>query len=275
MELENLVLVAEKFDEYEFTKGIFGCETEITKFYGFLRKRLDSNQGLLDSEKLSYYITQALRCNQIQLKKSMPDILDFFRRALTLPEGAGNHCGGLIFTKEELQQLAPLIAEHNLLGDRWTKEEILCPLFPKHFLTTLLIDYEEMRFGPMCKRRPMTKAGLVLETSEGKGGIIANLRSDISPNAETLFSGTVQRAERKSWSNDLRSAKLVLGKSRDGNWVIQASINVNEQRHIRDLWQSPMSFNCLNAPPMKPWQKLHNSAPKGRLKIVLEPNFPY
>jgi len=41
--------------------------------------------------------------------------------------------------------LAPLIAKEGLVGHRWTMDEILCPLFPKVYLSTLSKRNEESR----------------------------------------------------------------------------------------------------------------------------------
>ena len=61
--------------------------------------------------------------------------------------------------------MAPLIAKEGLglVGDRWTKEEIICPLFPDAYLATLSKVNEENRLlaiqNRTWKQTPLHLAG--------------------------------------------------------------------------------------------------------------------
>ena len=57
--------------------------------------------------------------------------------------------------------MAPLIAKEGLIGDRWTEEEILCPLFPKVYLSRLSNRNEECRLRVIQKR--MSRRATVLQ----------------------------------------------------------------------------------------------------------------
>lgn len=220
----------------------------------------------IDRSTIDDLIECALRCHRIQLKESMPSILSFFRKALTLPEEAGSHYGGLIFKREQLKVLAPLIADTSLLGEGWTKEEIQCPLFPRYFLTTLRSEYEEKRFGPLYERNAPTHFCLQLEQDDGDCFVIADLklhRQRTTPRFQHIYTGLT--GNRSVLSNELRNAHVVLRRyTATGDWVVLID--------RRPMWYSPLSFNCENYPPTKPWstkpwyQGVIN-APAGRLEV--------
>lgn len=271
--MDDLILAAEKFDQYQFVNGFAVCGTHVSLAFQAFSKMFQS-EPLRIGQRMNKLIDYALQCDKIQLKESKKAIVTFFRRAVNLPSERGNHYGGLIFSKEQLQKLAPLIAEENLLNRQvWTKEEILCPLFPKHYLASTLKEYEEKRFGPLHKHKPMKLAILrLVQSSTKKYNIAALQKTTALPVMTPSFAGSPQQNDGAVWSDQLQNCRLVLRKTTEGNWVIAVSRNRNNEANRNNwqiLWISPMSINCVNVPPMKPWCKVDDGAPTGTLSIFM------
>ncbi|CAJ1965187.1 unnamed protein product [Cylindrotheca closterium] len=270
--MDDLILAAEKFDQYQFVNGFAVCGTHVALAFQAFSKMFVA-EPLRVGQRMTRFIEYALKCDKIQLKLSNTAITSFFRRAINLPQERGNHYGGLIFSKEQLQKLAPLIAEENLLGDQWTKEEILCPLFPKYYLAATLKEYEEKRFGPLHKHKPMKLAILrLVQSSSKKYNVAALQKTTALPVTTPSFAGTPQQNDGAVWSEELQNSRLVLRKTMQGNWVIAVSRNQNNEgnrNNWRILWISPMSINCVNVPPMKPWCRVDDGAPTGTLSIFM------
>jgi len=276
-EMDDLIMAAKKLDQYQFVSGIAVCGKIVSTTFKEYSKMLQEDPFRL-RKCMRKLIEYAIECDKIQLKYPKNAIADFFRRALTLPEEAGNHCSGLIFTEEYLKLLAPLIAQDNLVaGNRWTKEEIVCPLFPKHFLASLMKDYEEKRFGPICQRKPMIRAALRLDQSGAKRSILTvlNYKGNRHNGDSPYFLGTFYQREGIDLSPQLENTKLMVKKSQRGDWVIAARLNngQNNQGNVerwQKIWRCPMSFNFAKYPPKGPWINVNDMAPIGTLSVSLE-----
>lgn len=142
--ISDLTLVAEKFHRYGFSHGLFVSGMLISKVFKTFTKKLGSDP-LFVTQRMAKLIELALFCNRIALKGSHDAIVPFFREALRWPQEGGKRCRGVIYRRKHLRLLAPLIAKEGLVGDRWTNEEILCPLFPRVYLAELSKVNEESR----------------------------------------------------------------------------------------------------------------------------------
>ncbi|CAJ1965193.1 unnamed protein product [Cylindrotheca closterium] len=271
----DVLLAAEKFDQYQFINGLACCAKQVSLGFHQLNKMFHTDR-LKAELKINSAIRHAIQCDKMQLKQSMPSVVAFFRLALAMPKEGKSYSGGLSFKEEQLKLLAPLIAKEKLVGDRWTEEEILCPLFPKHYLATLMKVYEDKTFGPMHQRKPMKQATLWLKkVTKTKKYKISVLRNTNQSSATPSFIGSPQPHSSIEWGNDeLPNAMIGLKKlSNGGNWVIATARTVvgenGHHPHSQVLWRCPMSTNFVNFPPTKGWVKVDEDAPKGSLRIEL------
>lgn len=266
----EVILAAEKFDQYQFINGLACCAKQVSVGFHQLAKLFHSDR-LKAELKMNSAIKHALECDKMHLKQSMPSIIAFFKLALAMPKEGKSYSGGLSFKEEQLKLLAPLIAKEKLVGDRWTEEEILCPLFPKHYLSTFMKAYENNRFGPMHQRKPLNQATIWLKkaNTKTKKYKIAVLQNTNSQSATPAFIGNSHQSSSLEWGNEgLHTAMVGLKKLPEGNWVI-ATPRTEDPASFQVLWRCPMSTNFSNFPPAKGWVRVDNGAPKGSLRVEL------
>eukprot|EP00526_Cylindrotheca_closterium_P010785 CAMPEP_0113654962 /NCGR_PEP_ID=MMETSP0017_2-20120614/29436_1 /TAXON_ID=2856 /ORGANISM="Cylindrotheca closterium" /LENGTH=394 /DNA_ID=CAMNT_0000568145 /DNA_START=15 /DNA_END=1196 /DNA_ORIENTATION=+ /assembly_acc=CAM_ASM_000147 len=183
--ISDLSQVTEKFYRYRFTHGLATCEVLVSKVFKTFSKKLRTDP-LFAVQRMGKLIDLALLCDRIQLSLSKDSIVAFFRQAFALPQGGINRCGGVIYRRKHLKLLAPLIAKEGLVGDRWTKEEIVCPLFPKVYVDTLSKANEESRVQAILNRKESVKPASLLSAGDPKGP----LYREVYPRAE-YFEETV------------------------------------------------------------------------------------
>ena len=262
----DILLAAEKFDKYQFANGVACCAAKVSSGFQGLAGALNSDRLRVD-QKIKSAIKHALRCAEIGLDDAMPSVYAFFKLALAMPLTGKNYFGGLIFKEDQVKQLAPLIVKGRLLGNKWTEEEILSPLFPKHYLNTATDTYEERRFGPKHQRPHLKVVGVWLKKSKNQKFKVAHLTKESRISATPFFSG--QRVqEGLSWGETLNISRLYLEKAGANNWFIGAQIG-DQQEGIK-LWKCPMSNHFKSYPPRKGWIKAHDSLPDGAIRVELE-----
>jgi hypothetical protein len=252
---DNILLdIACAYDKYQFTKGISLCDDVFASDFSKAKKMLVKKN--LRGTNLDSLLETAVVCDRLHLKKATTKANEFFRMALHLSPD-GDHFGALVFTQDQLKKLVPLIAQERLWGDRWTAEEILCPLFPKHYIMTMLTEYERRRFGPLHQRVPSRWANLFLsnkpnstEDDYKQYKTFATLVKDYCSEAQTpMFVGDDD-------DDELTNRQYFrLHKEENGNWTV-AKVLLDDDDAVVEVvgifWESPMSHNCINFPPVFP-----------------------
>lgn len=272
----DILVAAEKFDKYQFVNGFASCAARVSAGFHKLAQVFNTDRAKAEL-KVTSMIKHALQCDKIGLDGAMPSILAFLKLALAIPQDGKSYFGGLIFTKEHIKQLAPLIAKGKLVGDQWTEEEILCPLFPKLYLDTFMKTYIEKRFGPMHLRTPFKYAAVSVKKTKTKKITIAGFHNTNMPFNTPAFVGGIQPSSLILNSN-LVMAALSLRKIPNGNWIIAVLSREEEEeeededgnRGMQVLWRCPMSQNFVNFPPRKGWVKVDANVPTGSLRVELE-----
>ncbi|CAJ1953507.1 unnamed protein product [Cylindrotheca closterium] len=153
--ISDLLLVTENFHRYRFGHGLV-----VSKVFQTFTKMLLSDR-LSVVQRIGKLIDLALMCDKIKLNGAKDSIVGFFRQALAWPQEEEKQYCGVIYRRKHVKLLVPLIATEGLICDRRTKEEILCPLFPKDYVSKMLRRGEKCRLRVIEKR--MSRRSTILQ----------------------------------------------------------------------------------------------------------------
>lgn len=131
LDMEHAMKLAPYYDKYSFTSGLRVCDDVLTGIFksNCGKQNIVQHLNAKPNPDLDTLISIFLLANDANLQETMKHACEYFREVLTA------NCifryGRVIFTREQIQKLAPLIVEKKLLKSNytggWTDEEIMNP----------------------------------------------------------------------------------------------------------------------------------------------------